>query len=72
VTAQAHAWAWPALVAAESVLHGRAGLARWWRWCLSPEGRALAAERAAGAARHPEELVGELLDALRAKLLAGR
>lgn len=64
VSAQADAWAWPALVGAESVLHDSAGLWRWWRWCLSPEGRALAGERASSASHHPEELVVQLLDAL--------
>jgi hypothetical protein len=35
VSAQAHAWQWPALVAAESVVRDRRGTAElqdWWRW----------------------------------------
>jgi len=65
VSAQAGAWQWPALVSAEDVLRGTAELDRWWRWCLSPQGRAAAAESAAMAAAD-EELVSALLHTLEA------
>jgi hypothetical protein len=45
VTAQASAWDWPAiLTAAQAADRGR--LDALWNWCLSPAGRAAAAERA--------------------------
>ncbi|MGQ0480237.1 MAG: polysaccharide pyruvyl transferase family protein [Pseudonocardia sp.] len=59
VTAQARALGWPALVAAEEV--GSEFLDRWWRWCLSSEGRAHATRRGVPDARPLlEELLGEL------------
>jgi len=69
VSAQAQAWAWPGLVAADDLVHraphGTAALDHWWQWCLSAPGRALAAERAATALPdHQEELVAELLTTL--------
>jgi hypothetical protein len=67
VGAQATAWRWPALLSAGSVAQDGRGsdeLRHWWRWCLSPPGRRLAAERAGSAAGGAEELVDELLDAL--------
>lgn len=63
VSAQAHAWEWPALVSAEGVLHDTTELGHWWQWCLSPQGRAAAAECAAVAATD-EKLVSELLQTL--------
>jgi hypothetical protein len=72
VSAQAHAWSWPALVAAESVVADSVEVRRWWRWCLSAPGRRLAAERAAGVGDHPEELVDELLAALGTVAPVGR
>jgi hypothetical protein len=44
VTAQTQALKWPALASADP-----ASLDEWWRWCLSPEGRAQAAGRAHAA-----------------------
>ncbi|MFN2494288.1 MAG: polysaccharide pyruvyl transferase family protein [Pseudonocardiaceae bacterium] len=69
VSAQADAWTWPALVTAEGLvsrtLNSSAALSHWWRWCLSTQGRALAAERAATASQgHHEELVSGLLQTL--------
>jgi len=66
VAAQAQAWGWPALMVAEPVLDGTAELRQWWRWCLSPKGRELAAARAAGAAHQPDRLIAGLMGALRA------
>jgi hypothetical protein len=63
VTAQAAAWRWPALVAAEGVDGGR--LDRYWDWCLSATGRRYAdgaRARAADAGLPPlRELPGMLL-----------
>jgi polysaccharide pyruvyl transferase len=64
VSAQADAWQWPALLSVEAVVRAGAELGCWWRWCLSPQARELAAERASSARHRPEELVGELLDIL--------
>jgi hypothetical protein len=64
VAAQAQAWEWPALMVAEPVLDGTAELRQWWRWCLSPKGRELAATRAADAAHQPDRLVAALMGAL--------
>jgi Polysaccharide pyruvyl transferase len=69
VSAQARAWEWPALVAAEPVLAGTAELRHWWRWCLSPQGRVLAAIRAFSAPHRANELVAELLSASRPPVL---
>jgi hypothetical protein len=52
------------LVAVELVVQDHGESQPWWRWCLSAPGRELTAERATGVPDHPEELVGELLDAL--------
>ena len=71
VSAQAHAWQWPALVAAESVVRDRRGTAElqdWWRWSLPPQNRQLDVARA-GSASSADELVGELLDTLEASVL---
>jgi hypothetical protein len=65
VSAQACAWQWPALVCAEDALRDTTELDRWWPWCLSPEGRAAAAQSATAAAAD-EELVTELLRTLAA------
>jgi hypothetical protein len=43
VTAQARVLDWPAVVPAAGVLGSPDALAAWWKWCLSPEGRAAAA-----------------------------
>jgi len=65
VSAQAGAWGWPALVTAGEVLQQDAdGLPPWWRWCLSAEGRMLAAERATAAVHDGEPLVSDLLQVL--------
>jgi hypothetical protein len=45
VTAQASAWAWPAVLPAARAAD-RTALDRWWDWCLSPAGRAAAAAAA--------------------------
>ncbi|HEV7831522.1 MAG TPA: polysaccharide pyruvyl transferase family protein [Pseudonocardiaceae bacterium] len=71
VGAQAGAWDWPALVVAEALMHGTAELSRWWQWCLSAQGRAHAAVRAAAASRHEEELVSGLLQALAVRRYVG-
>jgi hypothetical protein len=63
VSAQACAWQWPALVSAEDALRDTTELDRWWRWCLSPQGRTAAAKSATAAAAD-EELVTELLHTL--------
>lgn len=64
VSAQTAAWGWPALVTADEVLQDADRLRPWWRWCLSAEGRMLAAERAAAAVRDGEQLVSDLLRVL--------
>ncbi len=71
VSAQAHAWQWPALVAAESVVRDRRGTAElqdWCRWSLPPHSRQLDVARAASASS-ADELVGELLDTFEASVL---
>ncbi len=60
VTAQAQAWDWPAVVAADDDV--ATGLARWWPWCCGHEGRELASARAAD----PPD--GALLDGMLAAL----
>jgi hypothetical protein len=70
VSAQAHAWQWPALVAAESVVRDRRGTAElqdWWRW--SCRRRAGSSTWRAASASSADELVGELLDTLEASAL---
>jgi hypothetical protein len=57
VAAQAHAWNWPAVLTADEL--SDAALDRWWRWCLSEEGRAAARAREAD-----RTLIDELLTAL--------
>lgn len=52
------------LIPAEAMAQGTAELSRWWRWCLSAQGRAHAAERAAMASWDEEELMSGLLQAL--------
>ena len=47
VTAQACAWAWPAVLPAARAADPMA-LDQWWDWCLSPAGRAAAAAAATG------------------------
>jgi hypothetical protein len=64
VGAQAAAWDWPALVTAGEVLKDVDCLRPWWSWCLSAEGRMLAAERATAACRDGEQLVADLLGIL--------
>jgi hypothetical protein len=66
VSAQAAAWDWPALVTADQVLRRVDWLRRWWGWCLSAEGRTLAARRAAAAVGDGDgdHLVSDLLRAL--------
>jgi hypothetical protein len=66
VSAQARAWEWPALVAAEPVLAGTAELRHWWGWCLAREGRELAAVTASGAPHRPDGLVAGLIGAVQA------
>jgi hypothetical protein len=63
VSAQAGAWDWPAIVTADQVLRSADWLRRWW-WCLSVEGRTLAAERAAAASGDGDLLVSDLLRVL--------
>lgn len=55
VTAQAEALGWPAVLDAGNS-NDPALLDRWWRWCLSPEGRTAAKREVNGS-----ELVDELL-----------
>lgn len=63
VSAQAQAWEWPALISAPAALRDTTELGHWWKWCLSSQGGAAAAERAAMAATD-DELVSELLQTL--------
>lgn len=60
VSAQAAALGWPAVIAAEDLTPGT--LDRWWRWCLSDEGRDAA--RALAGDRPDEGMLDELLSAL--------
>lgn len=60
VTAQAVALGWPALVAARDCAD-RDVLWRWWRWCLSPEGRARAGAR---SVPKDDPLIDELMTEL--------
>lgn len=68
VGAQAAAWGWPALVTAGEVLKDVDCLRPWWNWCLSAEGRMLAAERATAAFDDGEQLVVDLLEILHVKI----
>lgn len=65
VSAQAAALGWPALVDADRV--GQAELDRWWRWCLSAEGRSEALAQVLARARDPGggALVDQLITLLR-------
>jgi hypothetical protein len=75
LNAQAHTWQWPALVAAEWVVRDRRGTVKlqyWWRWCLSPQRRQLAAERAASPPPGADDLVGERPDTHEASVLKPR
>jgi len=63
VTAQARAWDWPALLAAEDATD-RGLLARHWNWCLSGEGRRAAASAAAQPDPGRPPLLAALLSAL--------
>jgi hypothetical protein len=70
-----HTWQGPALVAAESVVRdgrGTVKLQYWWRWCLSPQRRQLAAERAASPPPGADDLVGERPDTHEASVLKPR
>jgi exopolysaccharide biosynthesis predicted pyruvyltransferase EpsI len=60
VEAQAAAWGWPALVTADEVLKDADCLRPWWAWCLSAQGRMLAAERMTAALHDGEQLVSDL------------
>jgi hypothetical protein len=60
VTAQAGAWAWPAVVTAEESADERI-LDAWWEWCLSQEGRGAARAR---AGRRSNLLLTALVEAL--------
>jgi hypothetical protein len=61
VTAQARAWQWPAIVAAEQTADpGR--LDRWWDWCTSAPGRDRAAQ--AATVSHSDTLLADLVGAL--------
>jgi hypothetical protein len=75
LNAQAHTWQRPALVAADSVVRDRRGTVKlqyWWRWCLSPQRRQLAAERAASPPPGADDLVGERPDTHEASVLKPR
>jgi Polysaccharide pyruvyl transferase len=63
VTAQARAWHWPAILAAEDAAERRL-LARHWNWCLSGRGRRAAASAAADPGPRPPALLTALLSAL--------
>lgn len=68
VSAQASVWDWPALLRSEEIRlpdgEPTRALARWWRWCASPEARLLAHERATERAESTEPLLTELVDRL--------
>jgi hypothetical protein len=63
VTAQARAWDWPAILAAEDAAD-RCLLARHWNWCLSGQGRRAAASAAAEPDPGRPALLAALLSAL--------
>lgn len=62
VSAQAAAWDWPAVVAADTLTE--ADLDHWWNWCRSTEGQAQTARCAREASTGP--LVRQLLQVIRA------
>jgi hypothetical protein len=57
LAAQARTWDWPAVLTADEMSDD--ALERWWRWCLSEEGRTRARTRTVG-----NELITELLAAI--------
>lgn len=69
VTAQARAWRWPGILAAEDTAD-RARLDAQWDWCLSAAGRGAAAAAAAGPAG-PHPLLTAMIADLRATGAAG-
>lgn len=75
VTAQARSVGWPAVLPADEL--SRPALDRWWAWCLSAEGRALAGgyrtggDRTAGDGAGRDGLSGPLLAGLLRELRAG-
>jgi hypothetical protein len=63
VTAQAAAWAWPAILPAEAAATGRR-LDELWDWCLSPAGRQAAATAARTGADQPRAMLSALIAGL--------
>lgn len=63
ITAQAQAWRWPAVVAAERTAD-LGLLDHWWDWCTSPPGRQLAAQTASGNRCDAHPLLTALVGAL--------
>lgn len=64
VTAQAAAWNWPAVVAAEQTAN-RGLLDEWWDWCGSAAGHCQAASAAGHGAEQPRALLDALVRAVR-------
>lgn len=73
VTAQAHAWGWPALLTPGDLPEPEAGgctgdgaapLPGWYDWCLSPQGRSAAAAYRGAGTRDRDSLLGGVLTAL--------
>jgi hypothetical protein len=62
VTAQSHAWRWPALLDAEHL--DTAALECWWDWVLSPAGRTAAAQAQRSITADGERLRDTLTDVL--------
>jgi hypothetical protein len=60
VTAQASAWQWPSILAAEDTAEPRL-LDAQWDWCLSAAGRAAAAAASRSAGRDPSPLLTAML-----------
>lgn len=58
---------WP-LVTAGEVLEDAECLRPWWEWCLSAQGRMLAAVRVTAALHDGEQLVSDLLGILHIKI----
>ncbi|MCA1224831.1 polysaccharide pyruvyl transferase family protein [Saccharopolyspora sp. 6M] len=70
VSAQGAAWQWPAVLSSEELYDGGDGQAgalldRWWQWCLGPEGREMAADRADQAADAGSSQLLDLVERLR-------
>lgn len=65
VTAQARAWGWPGMLAAEDVLAGTPALDEAFAWCTSPAGRAAAARARDEACATGTEQLDDLTAALR-------